>query len=228
MLVLEEWLLTPVRAAVHLPTATAVIADVHLGYGEARQRDGDAVPRQTVAAVLAPLSSLRVSRLVIAGDLFEAGPEKTLVDELQTWLDDVGVELVAVVPGNHDRGLANRDTALPVAPDGVWLGKWHIVHGDARLRREPLVQGHQHPVARWSNGVGGPCFLVGKVRLILPAFSNDAAGVNVLSQARWGTFRCCVIAENRVLDFGELKELRRRMSDRAAWRASRVSGGSGV
>src|SRR5438270_5847367 len=36
MIVHEDWLLTPVRAAVHLPTATAVVADLHLGYELAR------------------------------------------------------------------------------------------------------------------------------------------------------------------------------------------------
>ena len=80
MIVLDDWLLTPARAAVHLPTATAVIADVHLGYGEARHRGGDAVPRQNVAAVLEPLrpclTANAVRRLVIAGDLFEAGIDR--------------------------------------------------------------------------------------------------------------------------------------------------------
>ena len=32
----DEWLLTPERVAVHLPTSTGVVADLHLGYEEAR------------------------------------------------------------------------------------------------------------------------------------------------------------------------------------------------
>ena len=44
MLVHDEWLLMPQRVAVHLPTATAVLSDLHLGYNEARRRDGEAVP----------------------------------------------------------------------------------------------------------------------------------------------------------------------------------------
>ena len=39
-----NWLLTPERAAIHLPTATAVLADLHLGYNEVRCGTGEAVP----------------------------------------------------------------------------------------------------------------------------------------------------------------------------------------
>src|SRR5262249_34562148 len=38
----RDWLLTPERAAVHLPTATAIVADLHLGYNHARRRTGEA------------------------------------------------------------------------------------------------------------------------------------------------------------------------------------------
>src|SRR5437660_10883840 len=73
----DDWLLTSARAAVHRPTATAVLSDLHLGYAEARRRSGEAIPAVDLNSVLAPLASvlapLRVRRLVIAGALFEAG-----------------------------------------------------------------------------------------------------------------------------------------------------------
>ena len=80
MSVQGDWLLTPTRVAVHLPTATAVLSDLHLGYAEARRGNGDAVPVADLEDILAPLqailSRLAVRRLVIAGDLFEAGPRR--------------------------------------------------------------------------------------------------------------------------------------------------------
>ena len=216
MRVLDDWLLTPVRAAIHLPTATAVIADVHLGYGEARHRGGDAVPRQSAALVLDPLLPVlkrhAVRRLVIAGDLFEAGPSTALVTELLDWCSRNEVELCGVVPGNHDRGLAKNAPALPIHEEGLQLGAWRVVHGDGPLPAGRFIQGHEHPVARWEGRVGGPCFLIGAERLVLPAFSLDAAGVNVLNEQRWRAFRCCVIAGDRLLDFGVLGELGERTS----------------
>jgi uncharacterized protein len=212
MIVLDDWLLTPQRAALHLPSGSAVIADLHLGYGEARRRGGDAVPlpdSETILAGLQPLVNQHaLRRLVIAGDLFEAGVSTEQLTALLDWCAAREIEL-AVVPGNHDRGIGKPGT-LPLYPDGVMVGGWHIVHGDAALPDGAVVQGHEHPCIHWSRQLGGPCFLVSAKRLILPAFSRDAAGVNVLGETRWDRFRCCVIAGERVLDFGEVRGLRFR------------------
>src|SRR5262245_45548703 len=142
MLVHADWLLTPQRVAVHLPTGTAVAADLHLGYDQARRRRGDAVPLTDLDDLLAALDAIRgltppthlrgltpPARLVIAGDLFEDSAGRALVPDLLRWLDGRGIELAGVVPGNHDRGLARAEPSLPVFPDGVRLGEWLVVHG---------------------------------------------------------------------------------------------------
>jgi hypothetical protein len=49
---------------------------------------------------------------------------------------------------------------------------------------------------------------------VLPAYSDDAAGVNVRGDRRWRDFRCLVIAGDEVLDFGELGALGRRATQR--------------
>jgi uncharacterized protein len=223
MRVHDDWLLTPQRAAVHLPTATAVVADVHAGYGEARRRRGEAVPLpgldEPLAALRPLLAAAAVRRLVIAGDLFEDAYSPHLAEELLTRLGAAGVELLAVVPGNHDRGLA-AGGLLPVRPDGVSLGRWLVVHGDGRLPDGPLVHGHFHPGLRLG-GLLAPCFLVGAGRIVLPALSADAAGGNVLGQRRWRTYRGCVPAGDRVLDFGCLEDLKKRSARGGAPRADR-------
>src|SRR5437016_1836392 len=121
----DDWLLTAQRVAVHLPTATAVLADLHLGYDAARRRRGDAVPAVRVADVLTPLAEVlrrrQLTRVVVAGDLFEDGVDERIVTELRGWLTDHGAELIAVVPGNHDRRLADRWRELPVAAEGLRL-----------------------------------------------------------------------------------------------------------
>jgi putative SbcD/Mre11-related phosphoesterase len=213
MLVLDEWLLTAHRIAIHLPTATAVAADLHLGYGRVRRRGGESVPTPSIAQEMAPvclaLRDHRVSKLVIAGDLFEDGRYQLdeMAEELLGWLTANAIELTGIVPGNHDKGLAK--SVLPVREEGVLLGRWLVVHGHSARPQGALVQGHEHPWMRWRSGVEGPCYLVGDSHLVLPACSADAAGGNVLRQRRWSGYRCCVIAGDSVLDFGEVGKMKR-------------------
>jgi putative SbcD/Mre11-related phosphoesterase len=211
MLVHTDWLLTAERVAVHVPTRTAVAADLHLGYDQARQRRGDAVPITGLDDLLRALAGLVSShglrRLVIAGDLFEDATGRALIPDLLRWLEERGLELTGIVPGNHDRGLANADTGLPISPDGVRLGDWLVIHGDGTLPPGRLVLGHFHPCLRWSSRIAAPCYLIGDERIVLPAFSSDAAGGNVLGTRRWRDYRCAVIAGADVLDFGEVNRL---------------------
>ena len=54
-----------------------------------------------------------------------------------------------------------------------------------------------------------PCFAVSDNRIVLPAFSCDARGVNVLSQERWCGYRCCAIVGAEVLDLGAVEQISR-------------------
>jgi uncharacterized protein len=213
-----EWLLTPEHVGLHLPTGTAVAADLHLGYDQARIRAGDAVPVAPLEEQLAPLRQVilhhGIRRLAVAGDLVEDARCIEAVPRFLKCLASAQVELIGLVPGNHDEGLT-LDGALLFAK-GLSLGTWQVVHGDKRLPVGKVVQGHIHPVLRWSRHVAGPCYLVGSDRLILPAFSPDAAGIDVANDPRWRDYRCCVIAEDRVVDLGELRELPARGKARAS------------
>jgi putative SbcD/Mre11-related phosphoesterase len=209
----EDWLLTAARAAVHLPTATVVVADLHLGYAEARRAGGEAVPLVPLERRLAPLASVaagaRARRLVIAGDLFEDGVRDAAAAELLAWAERMELEL-AVVPGNHDRGSGERPSGLPLFPDGVCVGGWQVVHGHAELPAGRVVQGHLHPCLRRGR-LSAPCYLVADGHIVLPAYSADARGVNVLRLPAWKRYRCYAAAGGEVLDFGELARLPRRM-----------------
>jgi metallophosphoesterase superfamily enzyme len=178
-----------------------------------RRRGGEAVPTVGLEEVLAGLGAVLfrhdVRRLVIAGDLFEDGRCAAQAAELLAWLAAAGVELAGLVPGNHDRGLPPSGAGLPLVAEGLVVGGWRVVHGDGRLPRGRLVHGHVHPVFRWGPHLAAPCYLVGERRIILPAFSADAAGVSVLGDPRWRKYRCCVIAGDDVLDFGPVGELHR-------------------
>jgi metallophosphoesterase superfamily enzyme len=212
MRVHDDWLLTPQRAAVHVPTATAVVADLHLGYGEARRARGEAVPVTSPAEALVPLTHLAaagVRRLVIAGDLFEDGCREDIVSDFLAWAEGVRLELAGVVPGNHDRSLQRSAGRLPLRPEGVTLGAWQIVHGDEALPEGAVVHGHYHPCLRWGRALTAPCYLTAPGRLVLPAFSGDARGVNILRDPRWVGYECYAVAGEKVHDLGPVSRLRR-------------------
>jgi putative SbcD/Mre11-related phosphoesterase len=218
-----DWLLTPERVAVHRPTATAVIADPHLGYDRVRRRGGEAIPQRAVAEALRPLQNVlarhELKRLVIAGDLLESARCRALtqdvLQELVEWLHAARVELIGVVPGNHDRGLDQVAIGLPLLPDGILLGDWWVVHGDGPLRPGRVVLGHYHPWLRWGR-ISAPCYLVDEESIVLPAYSADARGVNVRGQGRWRRHHCWAIAGAEVLDLGAGSIIARGSADRAA------------
>ena len=190
-----------------------MIADLHLGYHQARRWTGEAVPACAIEDAVADLAALRaalpVRKLVIAGDLIENRAGKAQVGSFLAWLRANGLELTAVVPGNHDRGGAFED--LPVCREGVVLGEWRVLQGDGALPEGRLVLGHFHPCLRWGR-INAPCYLVGRGRLLLPAFSRDARGVNVLRVMDWQADHCAAIAGLDVLDLGPVGSITRRQN----------------
>jgi putative SbcD/Mre11-related phosphoesterase len=181
MLVHKEWLLTPERALVHVVTATAIVADMHLGYCEARQRAGEAVPTAELDDTLSTFELLKsrhkILRVVVAGDLVENRAGLLVASRFHLCLRNMGIELT-VVPGNHDRGLETLH--LPVHKR-VCVGGWHIVHGSGPLPGGRVIVGHYHPALRIDRR-HVPCFLIGRRHMILPAFSLDAKGGPVISR----------------------------------------------
>ena len=78
-----------------------------------------------------------------------------------------------------------------------------------------LISGHHHPVLRVS-GHPAPCFLAGPGRIILPAFSDNVAGLDVatarLPQAwRRLSLNCFASAGSDIFDFGPLETLSARL-----------------
>jgi metallophosphoesterase superfamily enzyme len=200
IVVLQDWLLTPYRLAIHQPTSTAVVADVHLGYREARRHTGEAVPLLGMCEQLAPIRRARrrlaFDKLLVAGDLFERGVRPDLLEAFLADLHSAGIEFAGLIPGNHDRGWEAVQQSIRLFPEGTTLGDWTIVHGDGDCPRGPSVCGHWHPVLAYA-GRRVACYLVGRQQLVLPAYSADAAGEIVADQARWrGWQRYGILAES--------------------------------
>jgi uncharacterized protein len=222
----DDWLLTPEGAAIHAVERTAVVADVHLGYEWARGAAGDSVIahslEETLERLTLVLERAPVARLIVAGDLVESPrPCRRTGDDvrrLREWLLGRGVSLV-VLEGNHDRSLArplgNLSQPAEPMPLTCTVAGWTVGHGHLPIRGHRSISGHHHPVLRVDRTVA-PCFLVGPSRIVLPAFSPNAAGCDVATAAvpkSWLTvpLRCLASTGTDLLDFGPLTDLRRRL-----------------
>ena len=227
---LDGWQFTPEGAAIHPEQRTAVIADLHLGYEWARGASGDCVVAHSLEETLARLATLlgrsSLSQLIVAGDLIESArpcPDTALdIDRFRNWLADRNVQLL-VLEGNHDVGfsLSAKKTSNPSnhLPETCMVAGWTVGHGHRPIEGSHTISGHHHPVFR-CQGIAAPCFLVGPTRIVLPAFSANAAGCNVVSSALprdWldGSLRCLVSTGDEVLDFGPVSRLRRRLQQEA-------------
>lgn len=214
----KEWLLTPYRAAIHVPTATAVVTDLHLGYDAVRRHHGEAVPEFGWDAVEERLEMMiqrhRLEWLVVAGDLVEAAPGHAIATRLLASVACRGIE-IGLVPGNHDRGLTAL-AGVHYFPRGIPLGDWLVLHDREPARARNQVTGHVHPVLRVPGmRASVPCYLWREGHLVLPALSDDAAGLNVLHADCWKAYDCCGIMDGEVVAVGPLSGLRRRLRQRA-------------
>lgn len=184
----DEWLLLPQRFALHEPSATAVLADVHLGYSKVRQQLGDAVPLRTVEEEMQPLIAAArvhyIQQLIVAGDLFERGYDDECFRRFEELLQSLHIRFAGLVPGNHDRGIETHAQLMPIWPRGFDLLGWQVCHGDQPVEAARAVMGHWHPAVRVKRRKQ-PCFMTRGTHLVLPAFSRDAAGVDVRAEARW-------------------------------------------
>ena len=196
MKVLGEWLLLPQRFAIHEPTATAVLADLHLGYAVARQRQGDAIPARSVAEEMQPLVEAarlhKIRAVIVAGDLFERGYDRAIAEQFLDVLTRSGIQFLGLVPGNHDRGLDESTGEIPLFKDWYDLAGWQVINGDKADVSPKKITGHWHP-AKFHAGRKRPCFLAKANELILPAFSLDAAGVNISKDKRWLDYRAIIV-----------------------------------
>jgi putative SbcD/Mre11-related phosphoesterase len=201
-----------VRRSVFLPSdGILAVADLHLGYSWVQRRRGALMPvttpDTTASRVAALLSDYRPRHLVILGDLVhqatpQPGVEAALQELARAIPDDV---IWTVSAGNHDRDLERLVGRLPrplrLAPSCSATG-CVLHHGDtepgqglpetfALEEAAPFhVIGHEHPALRLGDGVATetkvPCFLVGKDVLVVPAFSEWAAGCDIQRQSFLG------------------------------------------
>lgn len=226
----DEWVLTPDRFVFHLPTRTAVLADLHLGYVAARRGDGEAVPHfgeaERLDDLVKHLTQLQAGAVVVAGDLVESARYGQVV--VERWAEQLAASRISLhlVPGNHDQGLP-AVSHLQVHPAGYPLGNWTVLHDADPADPRPIIFGHLHPCLRSALAPGeAACYLVGTSRMLLPAWCDHASGVSIFSLGDWPETDCFAIAAEQVVALGRVSSLRSKLSRR--YRPFRIGSGLGT
>lgn len=147
-----------------------VVADYHAGLEAGLRREGvelDSDDDGRLAALTALLDRTAPDRLVVLGDLGHAigDPGRAEREEIETLLAAVTERVpVTLIRGNHDGGietLLGSDDRVSLGPGrGVRVGDVGFAHGHtwpapSALAAESLCLGHEHPVVRLEDGVGG-------------------------------------------------------------------------
>ncbi len=146
-----------------------VVADYHAGIETVLQTDGvelDSRANQRRNRLLGLVAETNPDRLLVLGDLVHAIGEPWRAEraELRGLFDELSVP-VTVVRGNHDSELDSfldsLDHDITVTPsEGVRLGPVGFAHGHTWpetgcLEGSVLCVGHEHPVVRLEDQVGG-------------------------------------------------------------------------
>ena len=219
---------------------TLIIADVHIGYEEALNKQGVLVPRvqfeemaKRMERIFDALKGKKIDMIIINGDLkheFGTISEQEWRNTLK-FLDLLAKHCseIVLVKGNHDTilGPIARKRNVRVV-DSFNIGKVLITHGDKVLNLkdyETIIIGHEHPAVSLKEGPRiekFKCFLKGKYKgknlIVQPSFNTMVGGTDILKDKILSPFLRqnldkfdVYIVEDKVYEFGKLGRLRKKI-----------------
>ena len=159
-----------------------LIADLHLGKGDAFRRAGIALPNGGTGDDLERLGRLLAetgaSELTVLGDfLHGAAGDQPWRRQWQAWREAHAAVRVSVLTGNHDRALAGAGFDIERLGGTLDLPPFSLRHVPAAHATLHVLCGHVHPVlplpglpGRW------PAFWLEPGCTVLPAFSRFTGG----------------------------------------------------
>ncbi len=200
----EFWLLHQ-RALFWPAKQTLIIADVHLGKTSHFRKNGLALPVNIPFAEIENLNKLveeyKPETIIFLGDLFHSDVNQEWNLFIQ-WLSQYAFKAI-LVNGNHDTALL-QETNLGklISVNQQKIENFLFTHEPTELH-ENLYNfcGHIHPgftlKGKGHQKLRLPCFSVGKMQTILPAFGLTTGAV---AQKQKAQNRFFVIAENEVFE----------------------------
>ncbi len=224
-----------VGTAVHLiKHKTLVLADLHIGYEEALNKEGILVPRFQLKDLFKHLTKIfkqtNPETIIVNGDLKH---EFGKISE-QEWRDTLKIldlmlqnsQKVVLVKGNHDTilGPIAKKRNVEVV-DNLIIDDILITHGNKIPELDlntinTIIIGHQHPAISIREGTRSElfkCFLVGKYKnkklIVLPSTNFVSLGTDILQTKpitpfinSFDKFRVYVIGD-KIYNFGRVSKL---------------------
>ena len=219
--------------------STLVIADVHIGYEEALNKQGILVPRlqfeetlKRMESILDALKDKKIERIIVNGDLkheFGTISEQEWRNSLK-FLDLLAkhCDEIILIKGNHDTilGPIAKKRNIKIM-DNIGIGNVFVAHGnkipDKIKDYNIIIIGHEHPAVSLKEGPRieqFKCFLRGKYKgknlIVQPSFNTIVEGTDLLRDEILSPFLKqnldnfdVFIVEDKVYHFGRLGGLRR-------------------
>ena len=219
--------------------STLVIADVHIGYEEALNKQGILVPRLQFKEALKRMESIfdalkdkTIERIIVNGDLkheFGTISEQEWRNSLK-FLDLLAkhCDEIILIKGNHDTilGPIAKKRNIKIM-DNIGIGNVFVAHGnkipDKIKDYNIIIIGHEHPAVSLKEGPRieqFKCFLRGKYKgknlIVQPSFNTIVEGTDLLRDEILSPFLKqnldnfdVFIVEDKVYHFGRLGGLRR-------------------
>ena len=214
-----------------------IIADLHIGYEEALNKQGILVPRhqfkETKQQIIELFRKVRPKSIIINGDLKHEFGEISK----QEWYETLNIldlllknsEKVILVKGNHDtilEPIANKNRIEIVEYFYIPKQKIIIIHGDKILtdyklyEAKVIIIGHEHPSISLREGFKVEqykCFLVGKWRdkelIVMPSFIPIIEGSDIRKEKILSPFIKDIedfdvfIIGDKIYKFGKMKNI---------------------
>jgi len=213
---------------------TLVIADLHIGYEEALNKQGVLVPRMMFGEMkkeLEELLRLKPKIIVVNGDLKHEFGEISKQEWFET-LDILDILMkkseVVLIRGNHDTILG------PIAKKkGLKIKDYHVIddiaimHGNKIIENKEIdkckviIIGHEHPAISIREGVKSEiykCFLKGKwkskILMVMPSFFSVFEGSDVRKEKLLSPYLSNIrnfdvyVVGDEAYDFGKLRNIK--------------------
>jgi uncharacterized protein len=198
------------RAAYWPQRRTLLVADPHFGKAATFRALGVRVPRGTTEGTLARLDALvaRVApaRIEFLGDFLHAreGRDDETFRVLAEWRARHEGIAMRLVRGNHDKRAGDPPAEVGIeCVDGPVLdAPFALAHHPTRVEGAYVLAGHVHPcavlVGRGRQRERLPCFWLGRVTGVLPAFGEFTGCAEVEPEDGDAVF---VVADDEVMRF---------------------------